>query len=291
MSQPLVSIIMPTYNHGQFIAEAIQSVIDQTYQNWEVVIVNNYSTDNTDEVVASFSDPRIHMVKFANEGVIARSRNHGISLSSGEYVSLLDSDDRWLPAKLQRQIEVMKRKKDINLCSTALRIIPSGVRAPFFYTGNRRIGFKELIRRNSIFNSSVTLRRSVIALFGEFDEDPSLRTVEDYEYWLRLLSVCDRSAYFLDSPLTEYRISSMNISGMGRALEFDVEMTKFERIASKLVSGETREHFLRVKKGEVARRCFEYSSDRSEKKVLLERIPIQQRIRMRVARIVKRISA
>ena len=98
---PLVSVVIPTYNHAHFLGRALQSVIDQTYTNWEVIVIDNHSTDNTDGVVISFSEPRIRLIKINNDGVIAASRNLGIRDAKGDWIAFLDSDDCWYSQKLK----------------------------------------------------------------------------------------------------------------------------------------------------------------------------------------------
>ncbi len=93
----LVSVVIPTYNHARFLGRALQSVMDQTYKNWEVIIIDNHSQDNTDEIVEAFKDPRITLLKIHNNGVIAASRNMGIRAAKGEWIAFLDSDDHWYP--------------------------------------------------------------------------------------------------------------------------------------------------------------------------------------------------
>jgi len=92
---PVVSIVIPTYNHEHFLKKCLQSVVDQTFTNWEAIVVNNFSEDNTIAVVNSFHDPRIHLVNFKNNGIIAASRNKGIKLSRADLIAFLDSDDIW----------------------------------------------------------------------------------------------------------------------------------------------------------------------------------------------------
>src|SRR3989304_1110083 len=97
---PLVTVVIPTYNHAHFLREALQSVRAQSFSEWEAVVVNNYSEDDTIAVVESFADPRIRLENFRNNGIIAASRNRGIALARGKYLAFLDSDDLWLPEKL-----------------------------------------------------------------------------------------------------------------------------------------------------------------------------------------------
>lgn len=90
---PFFSIVIPTYNHGHFIKQCLESVLNQTYTHWEIIVVNNYSEDNTVEVVESLSDKRIRLINFSNAGIIAASRNKGIELANGDWICFLDSDD------------------------------------------------------------------------------------------------------------------------------------------------------------------------------------------------------
>lgn len=105
----LVSIIMPSYNTASYIRETIQSVLDQTYQNWELIIVDDCSTDNTDEVIASIQDERIRYLKNEKNSGAAVSRNRALREATGRWIAFLDSDDLWMPEKLERQVLFMKR--------------------------------------------------------------------------------------------------------------------------------------------------------------------------------------
>lgn len=99
--QTLVTVVIPTYNHAEFLKRALDSVVAQTYKDWEAIVVNNFSTDNTIVIVESFNDERIRLINFRNNGIIAASRNRGIEAARGKYVAFLDSDDIWYPEKLQ----------------------------------------------------------------------------------------------------------------------------------------------------------------------------------------------
>ena len=107
MVEGLVSIIMPSWNTGRFIAESIQSVLKQTYQNWELLIVDDCSTDNTDEIVAGFNDKRIRYFKNEKNSGAAITRNRAIREARGEWIAFLDSDDLWSPEKLAKQLNFM----------------------------------------------------------------------------------------------------------------------------------------------------------------------------------------
>ena len=101
---PTVDVVIPTYNQAEYLRKALQSLVDQEFHDWNALVVNNMSTDNTRAVVEEFNDPRINVIDFANHGVIAASRNIGIARSNATYLAFLDSDDWWFPNKLHRCI-------------------------------------------------------------------------------------------------------------------------------------------------------------------------------------------
>ena len=99
--RPLISIVIPTFNHANYLKKALNSVINQTYRNWEIIIVDNHSTDNTNSVISNFKKDKITVLKVNNDGVIAKSRNKGIEIAKGKWIAFLDSDDWWSPRKLE----------------------------------------------------------------------------------------------------------------------------------------------------------------------------------------------
>ena len=283
MNGPLVSVIMPTFNHGNFIGEAVASVITQTYENWELLVVNNFSTDDTMAVLSAFNDPRIRVENFANGGIIAKSRNRGLSLAAGSYFALLDSDDVWEPEKLAIQVAFLERHSDMLACSTALSYIPGGRRGPLVPGPNRRLSLRSLRRRNLISNSSVLCRTACRESLGYFDEDPELRTIEDYEYWLRALQERDRSFGFIDRPLLRYRISAQNASGFSKKVDVSAEKARFEKLAGKRFSGAERESFLRMRESELARRCLEFGCIDGNQALSRRNLLLGDRLRMLLA--------
>ena len=108
-----VSIVIPTYNHEAFLGAALSSVVNQTYTNWEAIVVNNFSTDGTEALVHSFNDPRIKLVNFHNNGIIGAARNQGINLAINPFVAFLDSDDTWLPTKLEKCVAALTNGADL----------------------------------------------------------------------------------------------------------------------------------------------------------------------------------
>src|SRR5687768_8169523 len=119
MNQPLISVIIPNYNYGIYLGQAIDSVLKQTYSKVEIIVVDDGSTDNSQDILIKYKE-KITFIKQANKGVGA-ARNTGVKNSSGEFVSFLDSDDIWLPTKLERQLEVMLADDEIGLITCGTR--------------------------------------------------------------------------------------------------------------------------------------------------------------------------
>ena len=123
MENPLISIVMVNYNHEDFLGEAISSVIRQTYQNWELIIVDDGSTDESCNIIAGYHDSRIKPIYLKENGHICAATNIGLKEVKGEYIARLDSDDVWREDKLEKQVQLMQERTDIGLCFTKLEII------------------------------------------------------------------------------------------------------------------------------------------------------------------------
>lgn len=200
----LVSIVIPTFNQCDYLSEALECVQHQTYKSWHAIVVNNFSSDRTESVVRDFDDPRITLVNFANEGVIARSRNKAIGLARGEFVAFLDSDDLWMSTKIERSVEILQSGSDL-VChaerwfggGSADRIVKYGPASRATYESL-------LFRGNCISTSATVMRRSVLHELGGFRDQPDFVTTEDYDLWLRTA----RGGYkiaFIDEVLGSFR--------------------------------------------------------------------------------------
>jgi glycosyltransferase involved in cell wall biosynthesis len=209
---PMISVVMPTYNQAHFLRDAVRSVLAQDYPRWELIIINNFSEDDTTKVVESFSDPRIHCEDFQNFGVIAASRNRGIELSRGRFIAFLDSDDLWYPPKLSTCLGAMTDWIDAVCHGMQIRedgilkrpLIPSPIEGDLYGT--------LLFRGNSsIATSSVMIRKECLARAGGFCEDREIVSCEDYELWLRLARNGTRFL-ILDTILGEYTVHRKGLS-------------------------------------------------------------------------------
>jgi len=218
--QVQVSIIIPTYNHSGFLREAIQSVVEQTFLDWEVIIINNYSEDNTIEVVESFQDSRIHLINFHNHGVIGASRNKGIELAKSEWIAFLDSDDRWHREKLERCFNALDGSVD--LIGHAMAFVENERCVRIHKSGpEKKLTFEGLLfgGKSRLTPSAVLVRKNSLAAVGGFIEKPSFVTSEDYDLWIRLAKN-NITFKVIDDVLTDYRIHAANASSsVNRQLE------------------------------------------------------------------------
>lgn len=211
MKQAAVSIIIPTYNHAHFLSKAIDSVLSQCYGNWELIIVNNFSSDNTQDLVQSYRDSRIKLVNFQNHGVIGASRNYGISLSKAPVIAFLDSDDFWYPRKLAVGMHLLEQGYDL-VCHSEIWAGPGSKRRTVNYGPVKRASFKSLfLDGNCISTSAVMVKRAWLDKVGGFSERRDFLTAEDYELWLRLAKEGARFG-FVNEVLGEYSIHISNNS-------------------------------------------------------------------------------
>jgi glycosyltransferase involved in cell wall biosynthesis len=217
---PLVSVVIPNYNRAADLQRALASVIRQTWQQWEVLVVDNHSTDNVAQVIGGFHEPRIRMLSVHNHGVIALSRNLGVAQATGLYVAFLDSDDWWAPRKLELSVHALESGADIVYHDLYLARSPrSGWRLRRQLT--RPVSTPALTclieRGNLLINSSVVVRRRLLLEIGGLSEDPELASWEDYECWLRLAAVTEKFTR-LPQPLGWYWLGGGNVSSPQRTL-------------------------------------------------------------------------
>jgi len=192
-----VSVIIPTYNRVFLLREAIDSVLAQTYQEFELLVIDDGSTDGTHEMVAGYGDRVVYIFQ-ENRGV-SSARNFGVRSSRGEFITFLDSDDVWLPEKLEKQVTIMEQNADLQLCHTEEIWIRRGVRVNPKKKHKKHTGyiFQYCLPLCVISPSSVMIRRTLFEKVGYFDED--LPACEDYDLWLRITK--DYSVYFIEKPL------------------------------------------------------------------------------------------
>lgn len=183
MPRPEVSVIIPTFNRASTIKRAVDSVFSQSFGDFELIVVNDGSTDETETVLSGFSN-NIKLLKTGNRGVSA-ARNLGAEEASGKFIAFLDSDDEWLPAKLEKQLKLMKNLR-FRICQTEERWIRNGkfVNKPARYKKHEGEIFDQCLNLCAVTPSSVLLEKTLFFEYGGFDE--SFPVCEDYDLWLRM---------------------------------------------------------------------------------------------------------
>lgn len=209
---PTVSIMMPFLNREATLSRAIQSVIAQTFQDWELIAVDDGSTDRSVDVVQAFKDPRIRIVSHERNLGVAMARNTAVKASTGEFIALLDSDDEWLPNKLERQIGAMRAdEKKRALCSCAFGFERDGAvehwPRPWGDSWEKTLHFECTFG----FGSTLVVRRDLALNNGEFD--PELPRHEDWDWVLR---ACERGEELLHLDEALVRVISSGLPAIRR---------------------------------------------------------------------------
>lgn len=209
IEEELCSVIMPAYNSGKYIAEAIESVIKQRYTNWELLIVNDCSTDNTEEIIRTYQkqDKRIKLISLKKNQGVANARNTAIKNAKGRYIAFLDADDYWEKEKLQEQIIFMENRKitfsyhDYKLLNTTNNK-EKQIKVPL------KLNYKELLKGNTTGSClTVCIDRKIVDEIHFHNEKH-----EDYICWLNILKKYDIEGYGLNKTLGTYRIGKKSIS-------------------------------------------------------------------------------
>ncbi len=217
--EALISVIMPVYNSEKYVVDAIKSVLNQTYHNIELIVIDDFSTDGTASIVKELSqmDSRIKFhINNKNLGVSA-ARNKGVSLSRGDWIAYLDSDDMWTDNKLEKQYNLIN-VKNVDFVFTGSSFVNEKGKSLEWTLGvPEKITFKELLKQNVISCSSVLIKKHYVEKY-KMDRDD---IHEDFGTWLRILksgtydenNSCGMYAYGINEPLLIYRISSNSKSG------------------------------------------------------------------------------
>ena len=194
---PRVSVIIPTYNRSWCLSEAIDSVLSQTFQDMELIVVDDGSTDETPALLSRYDD-RLRCLRQTNQGVSV-ARNHGIQAANGALIAFLDSDDLWQPDKLARQVDFFDRQPDALICQTEETWIRRGVRVNPKHRHRKPSGwiFEPSLALCLVSPSAVMMRRELLEEMGGFDE--SLPACEDYDLWLRVS--LRHPIHLIDEPL------------------------------------------------------------------------------------------
>lgn len=209
-NKTLVSIIMPAYNCDNYVVEAINSVLAQTYQNWELLVLDDGSKDNTLQTIKEFAqkDSRIKALPNGKNMGVSTTRNRGIDLATGEWIAFLDSDDIWQPSKLEKQLKLAGEKSAEFLFTGSSYINEEGEPFKGVFNIPEKVTYERLRNHNVISCSSVLVKKKYFKNIKMEKDDMH----EDYAVWLRILKL-GIIAYGIDEPLLIYRISKNSKSG------------------------------------------------------------------------------
>jgi glycosyltransferase involved in cell wall biosynthesis len=214
MQTPLITVGIPSYNHAKFLAKCLNSVVNQTYPNLEVIVVDNYSTDGTDDILSGFSDHRISVIKVNNGGSIAMSRNTILDKSRGEWIAFLDSDDWWKEDKLEKCAHNFRAGIDL-IYHDLIVVDETTDRTQSMSIKSRKLEkpvFKDLIiKGNTIATSSVVVRKTILGKVNGMNESEEMFGIEDFNTWLKISQITD-GFKLISQDLGFYRKHGKNMS-------------------------------------------------------------------------------
>ena len=252
---PLVSIIIPAYNAAHFLAETINSVLSQTYQNFELLIVDDGSTDDTAAVVKGFGDERIRYWHKKNSGV-SDTRNFGISKAKGAYIAFLDADDLFLPQNLEKKILFLENNQEIDLVHSAeVRFDSSiGSEIALMEGSGGEVLEKLLSMSGNVIHSpsSVLVRKKLLEKTGGFD--PRLSTSADWDMWVRFAK--ETSFGYIPEPLVKYRVHAAQMHNNIRLMDRDMHLAMNKHFKEGLFSSVKHYYYCLAKMRLVLSACY-----------------------------------
>jgi len=212
IKNPTVSVIIPTYNRANLIEKAIKSVLKQTYQDFEIIVVDDGSIDNTEEIVKDFTDFRIHYICHKHNQGVSAARNTGIKTCRGEYIAFLDSDDEWLPGKLDKQIKVLQSESsEVGVVHSDLLYIDENGKNMNKLRNPKKGGYiyEDLLGKNCVGPpSTLLIKKECFNRVGLFDN--LLNAQEDWDMYIRIAKYYKFT--FIKIPLVKYRKHPSQIS-------------------------------------------------------------------------------
>ena len=211
------SVIVPNYNSGNLLEKAIRSCQNQTYSDWEMIVVDNNSDDYSRKLVERLNDPRIRQIQINNMGIIAASRNFGASIATGTYLAFLDADDTWSPKKLSSVMSAINRENGEFVYHKLKRVPKRQYLRPNTGSDYHKSQTDILTAGNRIPNSSVVMSRRLFSQLDGFDESQELVASEDFDLWIRVNDAGIR-LYFIPQVLGEYFESPAGMNNPDRRI-------------------------------------------------------------------------
>lgn len=231
MSNPMISVVMPVYNGEKYLSEAIDSILNQTYTDFEFIILNDGSTDKTEEIILSYDDPRIVYVRNKENLRIVKTLNKGIELAKGKYIARMDADDISFPERFEKQIKFMEDHLNVGICGTWVQTfgaINETWKVPASHDGI----IMKMIFHSSLMHPTVFIRKSI--LFGlDYVYDETYTKVEDYALWIYLSDKTE----FANVPkiLLKYRLNdTCDDRQVYKSIQYDLSNTLRQRYLDKI---------------------------------------------------------
>lgn len=216
MTKPIISVVMPVYNGEKYLREAIDSILNQTYNNFEFIILNDGSTDKTEEIILSYDDTRIVYVKNEENLQIVKTLNKGVSLAKGKYIARMDADDISQPDRFKKQIQFMEHNPDVGVCGTWVKTFGDTVTNWAYPTESSEL-YVSLLFYTPIAHPSVIIRK---VIFNKFMYEQSYNKAEDYKLWVDI----SKKYKIVNIPffLLRYRLHSSQTGAVNNQYQLNI---------------------------------------------------------------------
>lgn len=229
MLVPKVTVLMSVYNGEKYLREAIDSILHQTYTNFEFLIIDDASTDTTPEILHQYSDPRIRLVKNENNLGLTKSLNKGLALANGEYIARMDADDICMPERFEKQLNYFDRNPETDVLGTGFKIFNANDECTGEKFFPEKVTTSDFSQENQLIHGSVMVKKSVIIDVGGYNE--YFQYVQDYELWLRV----SKKYQIRNIPAILYKL---RYHGDNIAFTKKEKSAQYHILAKKLASGE-----------------------------------------------------
>ncbi|MEM9830573.1 MAG: glycosyltransferase [Bacteroidota bacterium] len=215
--EPVISVLMAVYNAEKYVAAAIESILNQSFKNFEFIILDDASTDSSKKIICGYQDERVRFIENKYNIGLTHSLNKGIALCKGRYIARMDADDISTPERLEKQVAFMETHPDIGVCGTWVYYLrEDGKRNLWKYPEEDRTIRTELLLYNRLAHPSVILRRSIV-INHQLHYNPEFYTSQDYDLWVRMSCYCKLAN--LSEPLVRYRHHNQSISHTKQRLQ------------------------------------------------------------------------
>ena len=205
-----ISVIMPVYNGERYLREAMESILNQTYKDFEFIIINDASKDSTEEIIKSYNDDRIVYLKNEQNLGVAGTLNRGLDVAKGEYIARMDADDISFSYRFQMQVDFLDNNKNVGVCGGNLRIFGEGIEErDFFYSEKDKAIRVDMLFNSAFAHPAIMMRRDIVEKYN-IRYDIAFEKAEDYKMWHDILLVSD--GYNIQEYLLKYRYHSSQVT-------------------------------------------------------------------------------